>query len=343
MTIDLPFIWAGLIAFAVLAYVLLDGFDLGIGILFPFLKGREERHLAMNTIAPVWDGNQTWLVLGGGGLFAVFPLAYAIVMPALFPLIIAMLLGLIFRGVAFEFRFKGRGRARRAWGAAFSLGSIVAAFSQGVILAALVQGLRIQDGQYVGGIWGWLTPFALMTGVALACGYALLGAGWLILKTEGQLHQRARRWARPLVLGVLAFMALVSLWLPALNSRVMARRFEDGHFLWLAPVPMLTLAVGWRLWRDAACGPSPREERAHDAWPFVWTLALFALGFVGLLLGLWPYLVPPQLTLWGAASPPASQGFVMWGLVFLLPVILGYTAWSYHVFRGKVAADAGYH
>jgi len=339
----LPVAWLGVIGFGVLMYVLLDGFVFGLGILAPLAADGDQLDHMMNTAAPIWDGNETWLVLGGASLMAAFPRAYALVLSSLYLPVLTILLGLIFRGVAFEFRFKGRGRARRAWGAAFSLGSIVAAFSQGVILAALVQGLRIQDGQYVGGIWGWLTPFALMTGVALACGYALLGAGWLILKTEGQLHQRARRWARPLVLGVLAFMALVSLWLPALNSRVMARRFEDGHFLWLAPVPMLTLAVGWRLWRDAACGPSPREERAHDAWPFVWTLALFALGFVGLLLGLWPYLVPPQLTLWGAASPPASQGFVMWGLVFLLPVILGYTAWSYHVFRGKVAADAGYH
>jgi cytochrome d ubiquinol oxidase subunit II len=243
--------------------------------------------------------------------------------------------------VAFEFRFKGRGAARRAWDAAFSLGSVVAAFSQSVILAALVQGLPLQGTRYVGGVWGWLTPFALMTGVALLAGYALLGAGWLVLKTEGTLQAQARGWARPLVVVVLAFMGLVSVALPYLDSRVMARWFEDGNFLWLAPVPTLTLAVGWRLWRDAA--RESRPGRLHDARPFLWTLALFALGFAGLLLGLWPYLVPPALTVWGAASPPASQGFVLWGLVLLLPLILSYTSWSCHVFRGKIAADAGYH
>lgn len=337
----LPVAWLGAIGFGVLMYVLLDGFVLGLGILAPLAEDGDQLDHMMNTAAPIWDGNGTWLVLGGAGLMAAFPRAYALVLSSLYLPVLTLLLGLIFRGVAFEFRFKGRGLARRAWGAAFSLGSIVAAFSQGLILAALVQGLPMQDGRYVGGVWGWLTPFALLTGVALMCGYALLGAGWLILKTEGRLHARARRWARPLVIGVLAGMALVSLWLPWLDSRVMARWFEGGHFLWLFPVPLLTLAAGWLLWR--AAGPGTPPQPAHDGWPFVWTLALFVLGFAGLLLGMWPYLVPPQLTIWGASSPPSSQGFTMWGLALLLPVILGYTGWSYHVFRGKVAADQGYH
>ena len=337
----LPVAWLGVIGFGVLMYVLLDGFVLGLGILAPLAEDSDQLDHMMNTAAPIWDGNETWLVLGGAGLMAAFPRAYALVLSSLYLPVLAMLLGLIFRGVAFEFRFKGRGVARQAWGAAFSIGSIVAAFSQGVILAALVQGLPMEGGHYSGGTWGWLSPFALMTGVALVCGYALLGAGWLILKTEGRLNQLARGWARPLVVCVLAFMGLVSAALPYLHSRVMARWFEGSNFLWLGPVPLLTLAVGWWLWRDAAIGQG--ADRPHDAKPFVWTLALFVLGLVGLLLGLWPYLVPPHLTIWGAASPPESQGFVMWGLVFLLPLILSYTAWSYSVFRGKVGADAGYH
>jgi cytochrome d ubiquinol oxidase subunit II len=337
----LPVAWLGVIGFGVLMYVLLDGFVLGLGILAPLSKDSDQLDHMMNTAAPIWDGNETWLVLGGAGLMAAFPKAYALVLSSLYLPVLAMLLGLIFRGVAFEFRFKGRGIARRAWGAAFSLGSLVAAFSQGVILAALVQGLPMEGGHYSGGVWGWFSPFAVMTGLALVCGYALLGAGWLILKTDGALHQQARGWARPLVVAVLGFMGLVSWALPYLDSRVMARWFEGSNVWWLAPVPVMTLAVAWWLWRDAALGP--RQARPHDARPFLWTLALFALGFAGLLLGIWPYLVPPHLTIWGAASPPESQGFVMWGLVFLLPLILGYTGWSYRVFRGKVAADAGYH
>jgi cytochrome d ubiquinol oxidase subunit II len=337
----LPVIWLGVIGFGVLMYVLLDGFVLGLGILSPLADDAAQRDHMMNTAAPIWDGNETWLVLGGAGLLAAFPRAYALVLSSLYLPVLTMLLGLIFRGVAFEFRFKAQGRARSAWGLAFSLGSMVVAFSQGTILGALVSGLPMEGGNYVGGAFGWLQPFSVMTGLALVAGYGLLGAGWLILKTEGRLHANARRWARPLVLAVLAFMALVSLGLPYLNSHVMARWLEGGRWLWLSPVPLLTLFCAWRLWRDAALAPA--RVVAHDAKPFLWTMALFALGFVGLLLGMWPYLAPPALTIWGAASPPASQGFVLWGLMFLLPLILGYTAWSYHVFRGKVAADAGYH
>ncbi len=337
----LPVVWLGVIGFGVLMYVLLDGFVLGLGVLAPFAEDGPQLDHMMNTAAPIWDGNETWLVLGGAGLLAAFPRAYALVLSSLYLPVLLMLLGLIFRGVAFEFRFKGRGRARRAWGLAFSLGSIVAAFSQGVILGALVEGMPMQAGKYVGGAWGWFSPFSMLTGAALVFGYALLGAGWLILKTDGRLHEMARTLARPLVLAVLVFMGLVSAWLPFLDSRVMARWFEGGNFFWLAPVPLLAIACGLLLWKDAALVSA--DERRHDARPFLWTLALFALGFAGLLLGLWPYIVPPTLTIWGAASPPSSQGFVLWGLVFLLPLILGYTAWSYRVFRGKIAADVGYH
>ncbi len=338
----LPVAWFLAIGFGVLMYVLLDGFVLGLGILAPFAEDSEQLDQMMNTAAPIWDGNETWLVLGGAGLMASFPKAYALVLSAFYFPVLLMLLALVFRGVAFEFRFKGQGVARKAWGAAFSLGSMLAAFAQGVILGALVQGIPMQDGLYTGGMFGWISPFAVLTGLAVMGGYALLGASWLILKTEGRLHQRARTMARPLVLLLLLFIVLVSAWLPFLQLRLMERWFSHGNFWWLAPVPLLTLGAVWMLWRDAA-QPDVDATCVHDRRPFLWTLALFALCFVGLVLGMWPLIVPPALTIWDAAAPPQSQGFALFGLVVLLPVILSYTAWSYHVFRGKVVAGEGYH
>ncbi|MCA0325708.1 MAG: cytochrome d ubiquinol oxidase subunit II [Proteobacteria bacterium] len=337
----LPIAWFAVIGFGVLMYVLLDGFVLGLGILAPFAESEDELDHMMNTAAPIWDGNETWLVLGGAGLLAAFPKAYATVLSTLYLPVLAMLLALIFRGVAFEFRFKGQGRAKRAWGMAFSLGSIVAAFTQGLILGTLVQGIPPEAASVRGSALLWFNPFSMLTGAALLTGYALLGCGWLILKTEGGLHRMARTLARPLVLMVLLFMLLVSSWLPQLDERVMLRWFDGWNLLYLSPVPVLTLLAAVNLWRDAAL--PPHGPRPHDARPLLWTLALFVLGFVGLLLGMWPFIVPPGLTLWDAASPPSSQGFLLAGLVVLLPLILGYTAWSYSVFRGKVAADAGYH
>ncbi len=331
----LPVIWFGVIGFGVLMYVLLDGFVLGLGILAPFAEDEAQLDHMMNTAAPIWDGNETWLVLGGAGLLAAFPKAYALVLSALYLPVLLMLIALIFRGVAFEFRFKAR-RSKRFWGASFALGSLFAAFAQGVILGALVEGMPMQAGKYIGGAFGWFSPFSMLTGAAVMFGYALLGAGWLILKTEGGLQHTARTLARPLVLVVLVFMGLVSAWLPFLESGVMARWFEGRNFLWLSPVPLLALLVGFWLWHAAL-------EEGRDARPFLLTLALFALGFAGLVLGMWPNLVPPSLSIWEAASPPSSQGFVLAGLVVLLPAILGYTAWSYSVFRGKIAADSGYH
>jgi len=316
-------------------YVVMDGFDLGIGMLYPFVPDRHDRDVMMNTVAPVWDGNETWLVLGGAGLLAAFPKAYATVLSALYLPVLLMLIALVFRGVAFEFRFKAR-RAKPAWGAAFALGSMLCAFAQGVILGALVEGMPLQEGKYMGGAFGWFSPFSMLTGVAVVFGYALLGSTWLILKTEGRMQLIARTLTRPLVLVVVAFMGLVSAWLPFLDSRIMARWFEGGNFWWLSPVPIAALVNAWWLWRATM-----REGR--DAAPFILALTFFFLGFVGLVLGLWPYLVPPSLTIWEAASPPSSQGFVLVGLVILLPAILGYTWWSYSVFRGKVEADAGYH
>lgn len=339
----LPVVWFGIVGFSVLMYVLLDGFVLGLGILAPTAKTEGEFDHMMNTAAPIWDGNETWLVLGGAGLFAAFPKAYAVILSALYLPVLIMMLALVFRGVAFEFRFKGYGFAKRAWGAAFCAGSVVATFCQGVILGAVVQGLPLVDGHYRGGALGWMTPFVLLTGLSLVVGYALLGASWLILKTEGPLHDRARRLARPLVVLMLLAMLLVSASLPFLASRLMARWFDGTNFLWLSPVPIVTLWVGWLLWRDAGRPRLPEHRPAHDARPFVWTMALFVLGFAGLVLGMWPLIVPPSLTIWAAAAAQSSQVFLLTGLVFLLPLVLTYTAWSYSVFRGKIAQDAGYH
>ncbi|MCD9126266.1 cytochrome d ubiquinol oxidase subunit II [Luteimonas fraxinea] len=331
----LPVIWFGVIGFGVLMYVLLDGFVLGLGVLAPFAEDGDQLDHMMTTAAPIWDGNETWLVLGGAGLLAAFPRAYAIVLSALYLPVLLMLIALVFRGVAFEFRFKAQ-RGKRFWGVAFALGSLLAAFAQGVILGALVEGMALEEGKYAGGALDWFSPFSMLTGAAVVFGYALLGSGWLILKTEGRLQQMARTLTRPLVLVVAAFMGLVSAWLPFLDSGIMARWFEDGNFWWLSPVPVLALVNAIWLWRA-----SMREGR--DARPFLLTLSFFGLGFLGLVLGMWPNIVPPSLSIWEAASPPSSQGFVLAGLVVLLPLILGYTAWSYRVFRGKVAADAGYH
>ena len=331
----LPVAWYFVIGFGVLMYVLLDGFVLGLGILAPFAEDGDQLDNMMNTAAPIWDGNETWLVLGGTALFAAFPKAYAILLSALYLPVLMMLIALIFRGVAFEFRFKAR-RAKAFWGGAFALGSMVAAFAQGLILGALVEGMPLEEGKYLGGAFDWFSPFSMLTGVAVVFGYALLGAGWLILKTEGPLQTVARGVTRPLVLVVVAFMGLVSAWLPFLESQVMARWFDGGNFWWLAPVPLLALANAVLLWRAAM-------RKGRDAGPFLLTLSFFVLGFIGLVIGIWPNIIPPSLSIWDAASPPSTQVFTLVGLVVLLPIILGYTAWSYSVFRGKVRADAGYH
>lgn len=333
----LPVLWFGVIGFGVLMYVLLDGFVLGLGILAPFAQDEHQLDHMMNTAAPIWDGNETWLVLGGAGLLAAFPKAYALILSTLYLPVLMMLIALIFRGVAFEFRFKAT-RGKPFWGAAFALGSMVAAFAQGVMLGAIVEGIphASAGGVQLPAAFSWFSPFSMLTGVAVLFGYALLGAGWLVLKTTGPLQHTARTLARPLVLVVVAFMGLVSAWLPFLDSRIMARWFEGGHFWWLAPVPLLALANAFALWRAAM-------DEGRDARPFLLTLAFFALGFAGLVVGIWPNIVPPSLSLWDAASSTSSQLFLGVGIVFLLPAILGYTWWSYRVFRGKVEAGEGYH
>ena len=333
MSIDLTIVWAFLIAFAVAMYVVMDGFDLGIGILFPAFPVGGGRNRAMNSIAPVWDGNETWLVLGGGGLLAAFPLAYAIILPALYAPLIAMLLGLVFRGVAFEYRWRDPGH-RKVWDAGFFLGSLVATFAQGITLGALIQGIRISGRAYAGGWWDWLTPFSLLTGASLVVGYALLGAGWLIWKTEGEVQDRARRLARALAPALLLAIAAVSLATPTVEFKYAERWFDYPGLLVAVPMPLLVAATAFALWRSLRGG--------RDWLPFALTLVLFLLSMAGLAVSIWPDVIPGRITIWQAAAPYSSQLFMLVGAAVLIPLILAYTAWAYWVFRGKVGTD-GYH
>jgi cytochrome d ubiquinol oxidase subunit II len=332
--LDLTFIWAGLIAFAVLAYVVLDGFDLGVGILFPFFPDRADRDQMTNSIAPVWDGNETWLVLGGGGLMAVFPLAYATVLPALYVPLVLMLLGLIFRGVAFEFRFRTK-RWRAVWDWGFALGSIVAAFTQGIALGALVQGIKVANRQYAGGWWDWLTPFAVLTGIALIVGYGLLGSTWLTLKTTGPLRDRAKRLALFAGVGTFALIGAVSIWTPFLNGAYFIRWFQWPTAFFSAFVPLLLAVCAFGLWHGLTTD--------KHLQPFLSALGLFILSFAGLGISFYPYIVPGALTIKEAAAPDASLGFLLAGAAMLIPIILAYTGYAYWVFRGKVDPNEGYH
>ncbi|HLL31041.1 MAG TPA: cytochrome d ubiquinol oxidase subunit II [Allosphingosinicella sp.] len=330
---DLTIVWAFIIAFAVAAYVVMDGFDLGIGILFPLFPVGRERDRAMNAIAPVWDGNETWLVLGGGGLLAAFPLAYSIILPALYAPLTAMLLGLIFRGVAFEFRWRDSGH-RRWWDAGFFAGSLVATFAQGVTLGALIQGISVSGRQYGGGWWEWLSPFSLLTGASLVAGYALLGAGWLIWKTEGPLQEQARRQARRLLPALLVAIGAVSLYTPFIEPKYFERWFDVPGLFVAVPMPLLVAAAAFLCRRSLG--------RGRDWAPFVWSLALFGLTLVGLGISIWPDVIPGRVSIWDAAAPASSQLFMLVGALVLIPLILAYTAWSYWVFRGKVGEE-GYH
>jgi cytochrome d ubiquinol oxidase subunit II len=330
---DLTVIWAFIIAFAVFAYVVMDGFDLGIGILFPTFAPGRERDRAMNSIAPVWDGNETWLVLGGGGLFAAFPLAYAVILPATYPLIIAMLLGLVFRGVAFEYRWRDPGH-QKFWDLAFTGGSFVAALAQGMTLGALLQGIDLVDRAYAGSWWDWLTPYTLLTGLGTVAGYALLGSTWLIWKLDGEEQVHARKLAVRAALATIALMGAVSLYNITLNAEYAAHWLTAPEIYWVAPVPIITGIIAVSMLRAIT--------RERNSKPFWLALALFFLGMAGLGVTIWPYVVPPGLTIWDAAAPERSQIFMLVGVAITMPLIIGYTAWAYWVFRGKVA-DEGYH
>jgi cytochrome d ubiquinol oxidase subunit II len=325
--------WTAIVGFAVFMYVLMDGFDLGLGILFPWAPSHEDRDVMMNSVAPIWDFNETWLILGAAGLFAAFPLAYAVLLPAFYLPVLLMLIALIFRGVAFEFRFKAR-TSRYLWDASFHYGSLLATFAQGVVLGAFIQGVRVENRQFAGGMLDWLSPFSLLAGVALVAGYALLGSTWLIWRTHGMLQDWARGVTRRLLLAVLLFVGVVSLWTPFLNEAIAARWFSFPNIFYLSPVPVLTAALAVWLWRASA---------TREALPFVLAIGLFTLSYLGLAISLWPMLIPPDISIWQAASPPETQVFLLVGMSFLIPTIIAYTFYSYWVFRGKVTADTGYH
>ena len=334
MVLDLVPLWTILLALAVFYYVVFDGSDLGVGMLYGLLRDDAARTTTMNSVAPVWDGNETWLVFGGLGLLTAFPLAFAIIIPAVYFPILMMLLALVFRGVAFEFRFKHT-TLRRLWDGAFCGGSLVATFAQGVVLGTFIQGFKVEGRHFAGSSFDWLSPFPIATGVALMFGYGLLGACWLILKTEGELQDWARRAAGVCLVAVLVAIAAVSIWTPLARAEIAQRWFSWPNIAFLSPVPIVTALIAFGEWEAL--------RRRHELTPFLGAIALFLMSFIGIAISLWPMIVPYHYTLWQTASSPSTQAFILIGTLFLLPVILMYTAWSYWVFRGKVSGVAGYH
>jgi cytochrome bd ubiquinol oxidase subunit II len=330
----LPLISTGVVGLAVAMYVIMDGFDLGVGILFPYFPEEIERDQMMNSVAPFWDGNETWLVLGGVWLLVAFPLAYSIITPALYIPLIAMLLALVFRGVAFEFRWVAKPHHRK-WDIAFAAGSTVAAFAQGTMVGGILNGFQVENGQFAGGPLDWLIPFSIMCGLGLVVGYALIGACWLVMKTAGGVEKSARGYAKPLLIALVAFIVLISIWTPLQFERVAARWFSGWHMAYLSPVPLITAALAISCWRGL--------NGRHPTVAFNAAVGLFVISFVGLAISTLPYLAPPSITLWDAAASPKSQTFMLVGTCVLIPFVLGYTFFVYHTFRGKVRPGEGYH
>lgn len=328
---DLTIIWAGIIGFGLMMYVLMDGFDLGQGILFPFAPNEKARDTMMNSVAPVWDGNETWLVLGGAGLLAAFPLVYSIFLPALYIGVFLLLAGLIFRGVAFEFRFKAK-TSKYLWSWAFAAGSTIATFAQGAVVGAYIQGFETEGFVYSGGALDWLTPFTVITGLGLVAGYALLGSTWLIMKTEGEVQDWAYKITPRLLAGLLTVFAIVCAYTPFIDESVKDRWFNNISIIWI--LPALALFCAFIVIRAV--------KKKQDGMPFVATMGIFLFSYLGLLASKWPYIVPPKFTIWDAASSYNSQLFLLLGFLFVIPIVLGYTSWTYWVFRGKVK-EGGYH
>ncbi|HEX3337678.1 MAG TPA: cytochrome d ubiquinol oxidase subunit II [Pseudolabrys sp.] len=333
-SLNLVPIWTTILAIGVFLYVALDGFDLGVGMLYNFAPDRRSRDFVMNSIAPIWDGNETWLILGSVGLFAAFPVAFAIIIPAVYFPVLLMLLALIFRGLAFEFRYRDA-EHRTFWDHGFAAGSALAAFAQGVILGSFIQGFHVEGRQFVGSSVDCFTLFSIFTGVALMFGYALLGAGWLVIKTEGTLQDWARVFGRRCLIGTALAIVIVSVWTPLANAHITARWFSWPNIMLLAPVPLITGGLIWYEWRSLSNG--------SEYSPFIAALGLFAMSYLGIAISLWPMIVPGHFTLEQAAASQSTQAFLLIGTLVLLPVILLYTGWSYWVFRGKVRADIGYH
>jgi cytochrome bd ubiquinol oxidase subunit II len=332
---DLSLIWAVIILFGIMMYIIMDGFDLGIGILYPFFKDKSDRDLMMNTVAPVWDGNETWLVLGGAGLLAAFPLAYSVILSAFALPLLLMLMALIFRGVAFEFRFRAKDSERHFWDKAFTGGSMAATFFQGMTLGAYLQGIPMAHQAYAGGPLDWISPFSLFTGLGLLVTYALLGCTWLIMKTDGELQATCYRLSKHIATALFAIIVIISVWTPWMDSRIASRWFSMPNLLWLSPVPLLVGLCFYRLQRAL-------RQQAETS-PFLYTLALVLLGYAGLGISIWPNIIPPDLPIQAAAAPAVSQMFALIGALIIIPIILIYTAWGYYIFRGKVKRDEHYH
>lgn len=335
MGIDLPLVWMIIIGFGLMMYVIMDGFDLGIGMLLPLIRNREDRDRMVNTVAPVWDGNETWLVLGGAGLLAAFPTAYSILLSALYFPLILMLIGLILRGVAFEFRFKADDAHKPFWDRAFTWGSFIATLSQGIALGSIINGFTVSNLVFTGGAFDFLSPFSMFTGLCLLVAYALLGATWLVMKTDGFVQGQMRRAAQLLVVVLLVAIAIVSVWTPLAHPGIARRWFSFPNIAFFSPVPILVLFTSWALVRSL--------RRDGQAKPFVLTLFLLFLGYTGLLISIWPNIVPPSVSFRDAAGPAQSMGFTLVGALLIIPFILTYSAWSYFVFRGKIGTDEGYH
>ncbi|MDM9594253.1 cytochrome d ubiquinol oxidase subunit II [Pseudomonas guariconensis] len=333
--IDLSVIWGVIIAFGLMMYVIMDGFDLGLGILFPLISDSSERDVMMNTVAPVWDGNETWAVLGAAALYGAFPLAYSVILEALYLPLVLVLAGLIFRGVAFEFRFKAHPRKRHLWDKAFIGGSVLATFFQGVAIGTYISGIPVQNRQFAGSALDWLAPFPLFCGVGLILAYALLGSTWLLIKTDGMLESRMRHYSRPLLYLLAMVIVVICAWTAWLHADIAQRWFAGSH--WIRSALIAGLAV-------LAVGVIQKTLRKrHSHLPFMGVVALVFLGYLGLAISIWPNIVPPSINLWQAAAPLTSQLFALMGALFIIPIILAYTFWSYHVFRGKVKAGDAYH
>lgn len=328
----LAFIFAALIGYIIIMYVILDGFDLGVGILFPFTNSDKERDKMMNAIAPVWDGNETWLVFGGAMLYGSFPQVYGLLLPILYMPLMLMLVALIFRGVSFEFRFKAQ-KSKPIWNWAFAISSIAAAFFQGVVLGAFVQGFPHKDGVILTQQVDWLTPFSLLTGVALVCGYGLLGATWMVIKSEQALQKKMVHYAKGLLVLIGMFLVFVSIWTPLHNNEIFTRWYSFPNMLYLSPLPIITAVMLFLTWRSLGKG--------HDWHPFLYSVVIFLCAYTGIAISVYPYLIPYQLSFWEAAAPDSTLKFILVGVVLMLPILITYTLYAYHVFRGK--SDEGYH
>lgn len=328
----LPYLACFLLGFVIMMYVLLDGFDLGVGILFPWVNNRCHRDVMMNTIAPVWDGNQTWLVLGGALLYGCFPIVFSTLLPIFYIPIMTMSIALVFRGVAFEFRFKAN-QSKVLWSFVFGISSTIAAFCQGVILGTFVHGMATP-----GPILphDWFTPFSLFAGVGVVTGYALLGSTWCVLKTEGAIQHLMKKTSSYLLWALLFMMTVVSIWTPLSGSYYAERWLHYPEILYLSPLPILSLAAIITAWRSL-------NNHRHEALPFSCVISVFLLSFAGFFYSVWPYMVPNQYTIAEAGSDAVSLKFVLVGAMICVPMLSAYTAYGYYIFRGKVSKDAFYH